>query len=125
MFKPPLLQLLQLKNLLFTMNLLSGVLTKDKDGEVDVSQLHLAVPDLGNNHLTGTIPAGVFSIPALRVLELDSNCLSGTLPIEICSAPALSALLLDGASAAPACQNKILPLISTAYTLTKSQSMLI
>ena len=87
------------------------------DGVFNASkQLFVSTIQLGQNKLTGTIPADVFQLP-LRTLVLVSNCLSVAFPSNICNCSELSTLSLDGLRTAASCQRDILPMVSTAYLL--------
>ena len=63
-------------------NWLSDKPLNDWYGITAVDTMVIAI-DLQRNHLSGTIPKGIFSLLSLRKLDLSDNNLSGLLPDSI------------------------------------------
>jgi Leucine-rich repeat (LRR) protein len=55
----------------------------------------LQVLDLSLNRFSGTLPASVFSLPALHSVVLSQNCFSGSLPSSMCLNNKLRSIVLD------------------------------
>jgi Leucine-rich repeat (LRR) protein len=55
----------------------------------------LQVLDLSLNRFSGTLPASLFSLPALQSVILSQNCFSGSLPSSMCMNNKLRSIVLD------------------------------
>ncbi|CAN0071868.1 unnamed protein product [Scytosiphon promiscuus] len=64
--------------------------------DVESGQLaHLEYLYLGNNSISGPLPAGLENLVAIRRIEIDDNLLTGNIPPEIGSLPSLERLELQ------------------------------
>ncbi len=82
--------LIQLKTLTTSDNLLSGTIPVNLDKLQNLYELAL-----DNNQFTGTIPAGVTTLPLLWFLTLSDNQLTGTIPSNLGDLTALKILNLS------------------------------
>lgn len=74
-----------------------------------------------SNQFTGTLPNELFSLVKLQTFIASTNCFHGTLPdFSLLPDNALYQLILNGLSSSPACQNRILPGLSSSYLLTSA-----
>ena len=111
-------KLSKLTELLLEHNLLTGKI----DNIINVAaQGSLKTIQLNDNLLTGTLPADIFTLPALVTFAAVSNCFSGPLPSSICNGTHLHSLILDGLTSAEACHNNLFPhTVSNSYSLIRS-----
>ena len=80
-------------------------------------QTALSVVLLYENQFTGSLPACLFQIKTLTLVDFSNNCLRGSLPTTLCESTALQTLSLDGMCSAKACQTALLP---GTYKLTQT-----
>jgi hypothetical protein len=71
--------------------------------------------NMDNNEFSGTIPATIFSLPAIRLLSLSQNCFHGSIPSSVCNASHITSLVLDGLSSGSSCRQYLLLGLSPAY----------
>eukprot|EP01032_Pedospumella_encystans_P016091 gene16091-18374_t len=114
---PPQLSNLQsVAYLFFYDNMLSGGLTGLFDPNL---QQNLSIVLLSDNHLTGPLPAELFLLPNLTVIDAGSNCIvNDPLSDAICHSARLQTIALDGLHTSPACRKKILAGVTSTYKLS-------
>jgi hypothetical protein len=66
-----------------------------KSATLAASASPLSIVDVGNNNLSGTIPASLGSLPALSTLVLSNNNLTGQIPSDLWNARSLTEVRLN------------------------------